>query len=331
MNRYSFFNLKNKFKTSRRVKIITGIFVFLFLILSLPYLFFIAPPFSFDPPEIVRVSSGMTISDVGSLLIEKNIIKSERSFRVLTSYLGQETGIIAGDYYFANRQNLITVARRMTAGDFGIHLIRVTIPEGLSARQMSTILNDRLPDFDQKRFIELGQAQEGYLFPDTYFISPFATPEDILEKMTNNFNEKMKDLMFDVSRSGRTLHEIITMASILETEARTTESRRVISGLLWKRLDDGMRLQVDAVFPYFLGKNTFELTLADLRYDSPYNTYLYAGLPPAAIANPGLDSIKAALYPEESPFWYYLSDMKGEMHYAITHDDHVRNKEKFLR
>src|SRR5690606_8046759 len=142
-----FFNLKSKFKTSRRVKIITGIFVCLFLILSLPYLFIIAPPFSFDPPEIVRISSGMTISEAGFILKEKNIIKSERVFRVLSSLFGRETGIIAGDYYFASRQGLITVSRRMTNGDFGVRLIRVTIPEGLSARQMSTILDNQLPDF----------------------------------------------------------------------------------------------------------------------------------------------------------------------------------------
>lgn len=321
----------SKIKNNRRWKFIGGFFVALFLLISIFYLSLLAIPFSFDPPELVRVSSGMTVSQVAQELKEKNIIKQEKLFSFLVSYWGQETGVIAGDYYFSNRQNLITVARRMTQGDFGVRLIRVTIPEGLSARQKSAILDDLLPDFDKEEFIRQGSQVEGYLFPDTYFISPFATVEEVIAKMRNNFDQQISDLMFDINRSGRTLDEIIIMASLLETEARTTESRRIISGLLWKRLDNGMRLQVDAVFPYFMGKNTFELTLADLRYDSPYNTYRYEGLPPTAIANPGLDSIKASLYPEESPFWYYLSDMKGEMHYAITHDDHVRNKNIYLR
>lgn len=121
------------------------------------------------------------------------------------------------------------------------------------------------------------------------------------------------------------------MASLLEEEARTTETRKMVSGILWKRLSAGMPLQVDAVFPYIIGKNTFEITLKDLEFDSPYNTYKYKGLPPGPISNPGKDSILAAIYPTKSDYWFYLSDKNGLMHYAITFDEHKINKAKYLK
>jgi UPF0755 protein len=120
------------------------------------------------------------------------------------------------------------------------------------------------------------------------------------------------------------------MASLVEEEARTLETRRTIAGILWKRLKLGMPLQVDAVFPYIIGKNTYELSIGDLALDSPYNTYKYAGLPPAPITNPGLDAMLAAVTPTDSPYLYYLSDRNGKMHYARTHDGHLANKAAYL-
>ena len=120
------------------------------------------------------------------------------------------------------------------------------------------------------------------------------------------------------------------MASLLEEEARTTRSRQIISGILWKRIERGMRLQVDAVFPYILGKNTFELTLDDLAVDSPYNTYRYAGLPLGPISNPGLDSLRAALHPVQTPYLYYLSDKNGVFHWSRTYEEHLKKKKLYL-
>jgi UPF0755 protein len=120
------------------------------------------------------------------------------------------------------------------------------------------------------------------------------------------------------------------MASLVEEETRTPADRRLVAGILWKRIKLGMPLQVDAVFPYINGKNTYEVTARDLKIDSPYNTYLYPGLPIAPIANPGLDSIKAAIEPAESPYLYYLSDRAGAMHYAKTFEEHKRNRELYL-
>ena len=121
------------------------------------------------------------------------------------------------------------------------------------------------------------------------------------------------------------------MASIIEKEARTMETRQIIAGILWKRLELGMPLQVDVSFKYINGKTTKNLTLADLKIDSPYNSYLYKGLPPTPISNPGLDAIKAAISPTKTDYLYFLSDRKGLMHYAKTYQQHLQNKELYLR
>ena len=133
-----------------------------------------------------------------------------------------------------------------------------------------------------------------------------------------------------IKKSGRTQDEILTMASILEKEASKIKDRQQIAGVLWHRIDVGMPLQVDAVFPYIIGKNTFELTREDLAVDSPYNTYKYKGLPPGPIGNPGLDSILAAATPIKSKYVFFLSDKQGNFHYAVTYAQHLVNKAKYL-
>jgi UPF0755 protein len=117
----------------------------------------------------------------------------------------------------------------------------------------------------------------------------------------------------------------------MEEEARTFATWQTIAGILWKRLDEGMPLQVDAVFPYIFGDRPYDLTNGDLLTDSLYNTYKYAGLPPGPITNPGVVAIRAAVTPIETPYWFYLSDADGNMHYAVTHDEHLQNREKYLR
>ena len=121
------------------------------------------------------------------------------------------------------------------------------------------------------------------------------------------------------------------MASIIEGEAVTPEDRRIVSGILWTRMKNGMRLGVDAPFAYIMGKGSLELTQTDLATTSPYNTYRVAGLPPTPINNPGIDAIAAALAPSSTPYLYYLSDKEGSMHYARTFAEHKLNKEKYLR
>ncbi|MFA4890318.1 MAG: endolytic transglycosylase MltG [Candidatus Paceibacterota bacterium] len=174
--------------------------------------------------------------------------------------------------------------------------IRITIPEGYTTKDIAERLKN-FRNFNKEEFLKIAEDKEGYLFPDTYFFTSKEMPEEIIEKMENNFKVKAGDVQKD----------ILIMASIIEKEARNKEDRRIISGILWKRLKINMPLQVDV---------------------SLY-TYDNKGLPPMPICNPGLDAIDAAKNPVDSKYWYYLSDKKGVTHFARTFEEHKRNRAKY--
>lgn len=209
--------------------------------------------------------------------------------------------------------------------------ITVTIPEGLNARQIGDLLKKN-GLFDGDKFVSAAEKEEGFLFPDTYRFYKDAKPADVISKMEENFDKKITpEILAEISAQKKSLKDIIIMASILEEEVKSTEDRKIVAGILWKRIDRRMGLNVDAALTYVLGKTSAELTAGDLKYDSPYNTYLYRGLPPTPISNPGLDTIKAATNPIASKYFYYLTDKEGAVHYAVTLEEHALNKFKYLR
>ncbi len=169
------------------------------------------------------------------------------------------------------------------------------------------------------------------MFPDTYTFFPWSTPETVVASLKTNFDKKIEPLQGDIEKSGRSLSDIIIMASIIEKEANGESDRALISGILWNRIDADIALQVDAPFLYLLGKESSELTKADLATKSLYNTYLHKGLPPTPINNPGLAAITAALHPEESKYFYYLHDSDGKIYYAKTFAEHKRNITNYLK
>lgn len=199
--------------------------------------------------------------------------------------------------------------------------VTVTIPEGYNVRQTGEMF-EKLGMFSKDEFVKIAQKEEGYLFPDTYRFYKTAKTEDVVAKMKDNFNKKVVP---------ETSPEVIIMASLLEEEVKSMDDRKIVAGILWKRLDRGMGLNVDAALTYVLGKASRELTAEDLKYDSPYNTYKYRGLPPTPISNPGLDAISAAQNPTQSLNFYYLTDKEGKTHYAATLEEHALNKWKYLR
>ncbi|QQG42388.1 MAG: endolytic transglycosylase MltG [Candidatus Giovannonibacteria bacterium] len=207
----------------------------------------------------------------------------------------------------------------------------VTIPEGYSVRQIGEAL-EKAGLFSKDEFVLEAQKHEGYLFPDTYRFYKTAKPEQVIAKMRDNFNKKITpEILAEAKSSGKTLEQIIIMASLLEEEVKSTADRKIVAGILWKRLRLGMGLNVDAALTYVLGKPSGELTEADLKYDSSYNTYRYRGLPPGPISNPGMDAILAALRPTGSEYFYYLTDKGGKTHYAKTLEEHALNKYKYLK
>jgi UPF0755 protein len=239
-----------------------------------------------------------------------------------------ERGMQAGDYYLSKPENAFRIAWRIVHGKRDIVTLRVTIPEGFTNKEISDLFDSRFPRFDHESF--LANAHEGYLFPDTYFMEVSSTASSTLSLLKNNYEDKVEPLREEIKASNHSEGEIITMASILESEARTKEDREIISGILWKRIKLKMPLQVDASLGYLTGKTSEELTDSDLKIDSPYNTYINKGLPPGPISNPGLESIVAALNPVDSKYLYFLTGNDGVMHYAKTFDEHKKNKAKYL-
>lgn len=301
------------------------------LAVSVFYALYLTPPRSFPAGAVLSIKQNSSLTEVAAFLRERGIIRSPfwfRSFVILTS---GERSVRAGEYFFEKPADVLSVARRLASGMFGIAPIKVVFPEGSSSAQMAAILKNDIPNFDAAAFEKLANADEGYLFPDTYFITPAASPDEALSLLKSTFQKKIAGIAPEIRAFGRPLSDVITMASLLEEEGRTTEARRTIAGILWKRLDSGMPLQVDAPFEYIIGKNSFQLTAKDLTLDSPYNTYTHKGLPPGPITNPGLDSILAAVTPIKTPYFFYLSDVRGNMHYAATFAEHEANKQKYLR
>ncbi len=313
---------------ANRRTLIVGLLLAALLIGS--YAAFIRPPAQFPVNKLVLVPDGASLSEISVLLKEQGVIRSPLAFRALVTVLGRERGAHAGDYLFKEPQDALSVARAISIGAFGLEPERIRIAEGATTRAMAILYANRLLRFDPERFLELAQPQEGYLYPDTYFFLPNATEQTVIRTMRENFDIQTADLQAEIASSSRTLEEIITMASLVEREAHTTEDRKLIAGVLWNRIERNMPLQVDVAFLYTLGKNTFQLTREDLASDSPYNTYKNKGLPPTPIGSPSRESIEAALYPTKNSYLFYLADNDGVTHYSRTYDQHLRYKRMYL-
>lgn len=313
-------------KKKKKHVVVWGIFLCLLLV----YAIFLKPPGKFPVGQVVTIDSGQSLQSITQALYDSHLIASPFVFRSISILLGGEKKMIAGDYLLPQKQGPLTLAWRFIRGKFGIGVSKVTIPEGWSVDQIGEYLQKNLVGFDKAQFISLAKKKEGYLFPDTYFIFGSTRPTSIVDMMHTNFTRKISTIQKEILDSGYSEEQIITMASIVEEEAMTEDSRKVVAGILWKRLSMGMPLQVDSTFSYVNGKNTFELSSDDLKIDSPYNTYVNKGLPPGPISNPGLDAIEATLHPTETKYLFFLTGKDGVMHYAKTFDEHKVNKARYL-
>ncbi len=274
----------------------------------LGFIFWRAPT-GFPISSNFNLSEGKTLIEVSVELKEAELIKSLLWFQFFAIVFGGEKHVVAGDYFFDRPISVFTIAWRITHGWYYQKGIKVMIWEGLNTTEIADRLLERLPSFDSENFKILAKTEEGYLFPDTYYFFPSIKPVEVIRIMKNNFNLRTAFLADELVASGQSLNAVITMASIIEREAGPRDDRSIISGILWKRLKKGMRLQVD-VEP---------------------GTYKYYGLPEKPIGNPGLDSIEAALRPKESPYFYYIHEDSGNIHYAKTYTEHRANIRKYLR
>lgn len=331
------FELLRRLMVEKRAQRVERLRVWAVAIVSLMVVFvsfysiYIKSPSGFPVNSLVNVKESSSLSDITELLHRRRVINSPVLFRTLVILFYGEKQIKAGDYLFDKKLNIFSAVERLAKGEFGLVPVKITLPEGMTTKQMAVVLNNNLIDFDEEEFIKLSEGKEGYNFPDTYLFLPNVRPKKVVDTLQDNFNEKIKSIEKDIAKFKKPIKDVVVMASILEAEARTMESRKIIADILWRRINIGMPLQVDAPFQYIIGKNTFQLTTSDLKFDSPYNTYKYKGLPPGAIGNPGLDAIIATVNPTKTNYLYYLSDIRGGMHYATTYKEHLLNKEKYLK
>ncbi len=291
---------------------------------------FLSPPKDFPAGHIVTIEEGLPVSGIAHSLAEQNLIRSPLAFEFMARLTGDQNELKSGKYIFAEPTALVGLYSRIANGEFGITATRVVIIEGARVREIGRQIKAEFPDFDEELFVLEALPLEGYLFPDTYFLYPDVTPHDLIELMYANFEERKKEVDADIRASGRPFPDILTMASLLEKEARSLSEKRMIAGILWNRIEADMPLQVDAVFGYINDVPIYSPLFEDLEVESPYNTYRNRGLPPGPIGNPGIASIRAAATPTDSEYLYYLTGRDGNMYYAKTFEEHKRNRARYL-
>ena len=275
------------------------------------------------------IAKGSSASQIGSKLESAGFIKSALAFKLYMQFTGQSGRLQTGEFRLTPSYSLFQMADTLFKGPVELW---VTIPEGLRREEIAQKFAATLNKDDSfiTDFLQVSKGEEGYLFPDTYLFPRDVTAVAVTEKLTDTFVSKTQNLK---NSSELTFDQAIVLASLLERETKTDEERPTVAGILIKRLNSGWPLQIDAAVQYAVGtsKDWWPiLTLDNLSIKSPYNTYKNQGLPPTPIASPGLSSIKAALNPTESDYWYYIHDEKGLIHYAKTLEEHNANIAKYL-
>jgi UPF0755 protein len=302
---------------------------------------------NYDKNIIFEIKKGEGNAEISANLKDKGIISGKVYFWIYLKSHRLLNKIYPGEYLLNGKMTIPEVAVIITNSKKSYE--KVLFTEGMTAKQMSEELNNH--GFDGGAFLTLinnpsediisqfaffsdhpkGATLEGYLFPDTYYFSKEATPEGILKKILNNTEAKITDdLRNEIKSQGKTIFEILTLASIIEKEVDNDSDRAVVSGIFWNRLDIGQPLQSDATLTYILGDKNSQHTFEQTKIDSPYNSYLNKGLPPGPISNPGISSISAAVYPKKTNYNYFLSDPNtGKTIFSETYEEHVANKAKY--
>jgi len=299
-------------------------------VLLIGYAIIFAPPSAFPAGKILVVKRGESVPEIVQDFSNAHLVAHPSVLRFILRVMGAGSTVQAGAYSFTHPESVLTIAYRLSTGTYGIPPARITLFEGMTVRDLSERVASALPEISSAEIIAAGKDAEGYLFPDTYIFPPGTDAEEVVSTMRANFTEKIAPLNATIRSSGHSLSEIITMASLIEKEARTPESKKIVAGILWRRIEIGMPLQVDAVFGFIFNRDTYSPSYADLKVDSPYNTYRHKGLPPGPIDNPGLESIDAALNPTKTTYLFYLTGRDGQMHYASTYASQLANQKKYL-
>lgn len=280
--------------------------------------------------KIFIIEKGEGMKKIADNLKAESLIKNKWSFYYYLLIKGETEKLQAGTYSLNPSMNIPEIANKIIRGDVIENWVKVTIPEGWRNKQ----IRERLIDFGLISPEErLPENLEGYLFPDTYYFYKDSSLEDVIQKMRDNFDNKItKDLQKAIEQQKKQLNDIIIMASLIEREVKTYEDMQIVSGIFWKRIESDYPLESCATIAYILGVDKWRYTIEDTRIESPYNTYRNIGLPPTPINNPGLNAIKAAIYPIYTDYNFFLTDPETDNTiFSKTLEEHNRNKAKYLQ
>jgi UPF0755 protein len=303
----------------------------------------------------VQVAPGTSSAAIGRQMERAGVIDDGGLFATLTALMGLQGRLAAGTYEFGRGVPVADAVRRVRAG-VTVPAVTVTIPEGKRLEEVAAILErqgvvsaaDFLaaargePPQAAARDRPAGSTLEGYLFPDTYFFTKHATAQEVVQRLRATFEERLSpELYAAIQAQGLTLHEAVTLASIVEREAQVPEERPLIAAVFLNRLRAGMPLQADPTVQYALAADAAsvqrygwwkrDLTVEDLKIDSSYNTYVRSGLPPGPICNPGLAALRAVAYPAPVRYLYFVAKGDGTHAFAETLEEHNRNVARYQR
>lgn len=279
--------------------------------------------------KIFVVDQGESIKSIGDKLEQAGLIKNATVFSLWVKMNKLDNKIQSGDFRLSPSQSMESIAESLTHGSLDYWL---RIPEGERADQIADRLKALSPNYNDTWKEQL-ETNEGYLFPDSYRIPMGDDINEIITIMRNNFDKKYAT----IGTSKYSQKEIVTVASIVQREVHFPEDEPIVASVLYNRLDIGMALQVDPSVQYAVGYYPLQktwwkknLSVDDLKINSPYNTYLNPGLPPTPISNPGLTALQAAAHPADTNYMYYVSDKTGHLHFSKTLDGHNSNVEKYM-
>lgn len=300
------------------------------------FAYFISPVDARAQPTIVVIPYGATTPEVGRRLEASGVVRSASHFAYAARLRGVTRSLHQGEYRVSPAMRLLDIVDKIATGDVVLHA--VTVPEGYTAIQIAdTLAAKGLGDTGALREIVRsgagrypyeflrnvpGGSLEGYLFPDTYHLPRFVDEREVIGAFLQRFGEVVVP-SWRLLGGGRSLHEIITVASMIEREAQVPAERPLIAGVMYNRLKRGWRLEVDATVLYALGRHKSIVTYEDLKVKSPYNTYLHEGLPPGPIANPGIGAITAALSPAKTDYLFYVAHADGSHVFNKTLTAHL--------
>ena len=340
--------IKKQFKTSPKFR------HFFYAICALPVFIFLlfaweiyAPKSPASNDTITYIAkSGMGDDEIAKDLEKQGIIKNSFFFRFYVVLSLQHSKLQAGKYSLSSNMSIHKIVEKMVSGE--VIKQKITILEGwdiadikkyfvannvLSKEDFEKLVNEDFSDkFDFLKEKPKDINLEGYLFPDTYEVYEGETGEEIFNSILANFDKKLtQDLRNEIAAQKKSVFEIITAASIIEKEVKTINDKKIVSGIIWRRLQAGMPLQIDSTVNYITNRNDPGVAIKDTKIDSPYNTYKYKGLPKGPISNPGMDSILAAINPKDSPYLYWLSSFSGKIIFSRTLIEHNIARAKYFR